>query len=425
MSQSLAMTLQKLEGTAHDLNGVRVQFEESQNGRPAAWAGGEGYAAPVRVAGGEPHFLKIFRLPTSERRQRAAFLSALALGRLPLRQRLFEAAPTRTVCASIDVPDEGNIVIEGHLAPSIQGNRFDTLMQECWEGSIEARVGLARQLCAAIEVLEGGGLTHGDLSAGNVMVVGATGPRPELRLIDFDGFHHGRVPPVPYTTKERGGRAWGTPGYRAPSFKRQADVFVTSDRVAMGILAMELVTLRHDDDLEQDSFLSQASIDARAPELPDEIVARWPAGWELIRRAVSEDDPSRAPSPLDWRRELGRVLARPAGVTDPFATAPKSLVASFLVLVRETGQLDVRVKLRGLSGTFGQVGPRLHWLSYQITSTGVRLTGSTPAVDRRPTRLFVRHGGPKAEAAQYTGDVVVDAALGDVVLWDDFQIYLG
>jgi hypothetical protein len=425
MYQLLAATLQKLEGTTHDMGGIVVRFVEGGNGRPAAWAGGEGYAAPVRLASGAPHFLKIFRLPTAERRLRARFLSSLELGSLPLRQRLFEAAPTRTVQAAIDVPDEGNLAVEGHLAPSIPGKSFEGLLQESWEPSLDARVGLARQLCAAVEVLEGGGLTHGDLSAANIMVVDAGGPRPELRFIDFDGFHHEGVPPVPYTAKEKGGRAWGTPGYRAPAFKRGPDVLVTSDRVAMGILALELIALRHDDELPQDHLLDQREIDARSPRLPDEIAARWPAGWEMVQRAIAEHDPARAPSPEEWRRELGRVLSRPSASVPPASRSPGSLAPAFLVLVREVGQQDRQVKLRGLHGSFGQISPALGWLSYQITSSSIHLTGATPTVDGRATPLFARHGGPKEDLEDYRGNVAVDAKLGDVVIWDDFQVYLG
>ena len=439
MAISLATTLQKLEGTAHELGGLRVRFEESPNGRPAAWAGGEGYAAPVRLfplgapasdprsggAAGEKHFLKIFRLPSNERRLRATFLSTLELGRLPLRQRPFEAAPVRTVRAVIRAPEEGDIPIEGHLAPSISGKSLASRLQEGWDPSLEMRVALAMELCGAVEVLEGGGLTHGDLSGENVMITDGGGSAPERRIIDFDGFHHERVPPVPYTPKEKGGRAWGTPGYRAPAFKRGPDVVVNSDRVALAVLVVELVTMRHDDDLQRDTFLEQREMDARAPSLPDEITARWPAGWALVQRAVGEDHPSRAPAPADLRKALARLLARPGSIDAHELRAPMSLSPGFLVLVRQAGQQDRQVKLRTVRGSFALVSSELSWLGYQLGHGSVRIWGSAPVVDGRSSPLFVRHGGPRADAQRYDGVVDVDAKFGDVLICDDLQVYLG
>jgi hypothetical protein len=83
------------------------------------------------------------------------------------------------------------------------------------------------------------------------------------------------------------------------------------------------------------------------------------------------------------------------------------------------------MKLRGARGSFAQVSPSLAWLSYDLTAGAVRLAGEPPLVDGRPAPLFVRHGGPKADAERYHGTVRVDAGVGDVVICDDFQVYLG
>ena len=425
MARHIPASLQKLEGTSHDLAGLRIRFEQGQNGRPAAWAGGEGFAAPVYLSDGEPHFLKIYRLPTPERQKRASFLAALDLGRLPLRQRVFHAAPTRPVRAEVQVPEEGPLVVEGHLAPSIPGQKFEALMLEGWDPPFEARIALARQLAIAVEVLEGGGIAHGDLSGANVMVVDAQSAHPELRLIDFDGFFRDGVPSVPPST-EKGGRAWGTPGYRAPAFKRGSDACVTSDRVALAVLLMEIMTLRHDDDLGRDTFLDQANIDARAPQLPDEIVGRWRAGWDLVCDAIDRSDPSSAPAPARWRAELNKLICR-QGAIDLFDAGPvRSQTPSFLALVREFGKEDRQVRLREARGSFAQASDALGWLSYEMRGRdGLCITGALPPVDGRASRLFVRHGGRGSKPIYYEGDVAVDVKFGDVLIWDDCQVYLG
>jgi hypothetical protein len=71
------------------------------------------------------------------------------------------------------------------------------------------------------------------------------------------------------------------------------------------------------------------------------------------------------------------------------------------------------------------VSPELAWLSYELGQGAVRLRGTAPVVAGRSSPLFVRHGGPKANAERYHGPLAVDAKIGDVVICEEFQVYLG
>jgi hypothetical protein len=425
-----ATILQKLEGQIRPLGGTDFRFVESDNGKPATWAGGEGFAVPVDVRSDGRYILKIFKLPTPERRRRALFLSMLSLGSLrSLPLPLFAAAPSWAVQGTLSVPDEGEFDVSGHLARFIHGRSFEELLMKGWDPPIDVRARLARQLCLAIEVLEGAGqLVHGDLSAANVMIVDAEGTAPKLCLIDFDGFYHPQVPPVPVSPNRSGGRSWGTPGYRAPAFRKGTEALVDSDRVAMAILALELVALRPVDagDLPGDTLLSQEDIDALSPRIPDGIAARWPEGWELVQEAIAADVAARAPAPNVWRRALDRLEKRShAPVSERAASAA---APPFVVFVRQWGHEDRQLRLHRPGGTFQLVSPELRWLSYMLKGDYFELSGRLPLRpgSSRGEPLLVRHGGIHADWTRYDGgDIIATARFGDVVHWGDCDIYLG
>jgi hypothetical protein len=418
-------TFQDLEDTSHDLGDLQIYFEKSRTRWPIVRGGSEGYAAPVRVRHrassdrGEPHMLKVYLNPVAERRERAAFLSALGLPSLPLRIKLFEAAPTRPVSHTIIIPkSRESVAVEGYLAPFIAGVTFGELLVDGWKADIAARISVARQLCLAVEVLEEGGkLVHGDLSPGNLLILGAETPSPEIRLVDFDGFHHPDIPPVP---TGKGGRSWGTPGYCAPALKkRDHSVFVSSDRVAMAILVMEIVA-RRDEDLIDDTLLKQAEIYERRPTLPPEIIARWPEGWELVQRAIAADDPTSAPPPRRWRAALSELLHRGPAILLPSTMGPVSSEPGFVVLVYEHGKERRQVRLPLPQGTFARVSDELGWLAYQQVGDELALTGEPPArID-----LTWRRGSWQADPQRCRGEVSVRATKGSVIHWGEFSIYL-
>lgn len=430
-----ATILQKLEGQSRSIDGMQLRFVESDNGKPATWAGGEGFAVPVDAGADGRHILKVFRLPTPERLRRSRYLSNLSLATLPSLSALplFAAAPLWTVNTVLDVPGEGTLGVTGHVARFIHGRSFEDLLMKGWDPPLETRTRLARQLCMAVEILEGSGaLVHGDLSAANVMITGAEGSNPKLCLIDYDGFFHPDVPAVPISKDVSGGRSWGTPGYRAPGFRKGSDALVDSDRVAMAILVFELVALRPEDagDLEGDTLLEQRDIDARAPRVPERIAERWPDGWALLKEAILAESARHAPAPRVFRHaleQLDRLSRAPISARGPVTVAPP-----FVVFVRRFGQEDRQVRLSRSGGTFRPVSPDLAWLSYSLEGEVLKLTGrplSLPGASASAARgepLHVRHGGPHADLTRYDGpSIAVTVRLGDVVHWGDCDIYLG
>lgn len=421
-----ANLLRKMEGLEFELDGVPVRFERGVRGKPATMKGGEGYACPVtRLDTHELSILKIFLLPTPERQLRTRFLSRLRLSSIPLSFQPFVAAPRGFVGGVVDLGEEGRFDIEGWLAPKLNSSSLRSrLLSLDWNPSVTARQRVATELCMAIEVLENGaGLAHGDLSGDNVYIEGS-GDALDVRLIDFDGFYHPDVPLVPCSDDE-GGRKTGTDGYRAAAYSRLAqDECVRSDRVALAILLMELLVLRGedlDDELDRETLLDQGDIDAGVLRVPAALIERWPAGFELLERALAAHDPAAAPSPGEWRRLIARVpptddSARPS-------RSPSSQQGAFLVLIREQHQPDREVRLHGGSGTFAALHPDLGWLAYQATPAGLQLFGEVPWSDGIRPNLLVRRGGAQGELQrrrELTLQLTVD--WSDWILWGRFEL---
>lgn len=428
----IAATFQKLEGSEHHFGAYRLAFDKSPNRWPAVMKGGEGFAAPVHISfdarrpqDGHAYILKVYGNPGEERRIRTVFLANLKLGHLP-EIPYFEAAPQIPVHYPIDLPAEGRITLEGYLAPRMAGETLSELFSEGWDAPRKARASLARQLCDAVAVLEqGGGLVHGDLAPKNLMIQEPRSDNARLRLIDFDGFHHRDIPPVPVGP---GGRTWGTPGYRAHCFKPgDRDSFVTSDRVALAILVLEIIAREpgDEDTLPDEWLLDQRDIDKRAPQLPDEVVRRWPEGWDLARRAVKAADPSAAPSPAELRRAIKDWLQgnqrRP--IPGPPSGVPVSSTQSrevFTVLVRARRSEDRHVRFHRPAGTFAPVDSAMEWLFYEHHEGVFHLSGNVPP--GQPD-LVIRNGGPQADAERHK-KVDTRVPAGSVLVWDDFEIYL-
>lgn len=432
MVQLNASLLQELEGTTQEMSATTVRFLRSENGRPASWRGGESYAAPVEVFPSETkHILKMFHLPCPERHQRSGFLAALGLGTLPVRDKPFAAAPSEAVRGLLTLRDQSTLEVLGNLAPFVEGERFGDLLRAGESPSYRARLSLARQLAMAVEVLENGELVHGDLSADNIMIVDPLTDTPKLRLIDFDGFYHPSVPPVPYAADQVGGRAWGTPGYRAMAFRRAPNMIVKSDRFAMAALIAELLLLTPEDTetvLGRETLLSQRDIDEhRELRIAADIEERCPEIFALLREAWVAPEPKAGPSPKRFRHVLDKLSLgrgeRPVmrGEEDRFID---DLGMPFLVLARCADREDKRLKLPRPTGTFYPANPGLSWLSYEVNGPEIRLWGKLPWGSSAPIPLFVRFGGAGADAVQFDDTIHVTAQVGDVIHWDDVQLYL-
>ncbi|MDI3291657.1 hypothetical protein [Polyangium sp. 15x6] len=424
MAELIAETFRQLEGTTHKLDGIRLFFEPSKSKRPAARRGGEGYVAPVRVmrdgaaSYSPPAMLKVFFSPTVERYKRCLFLSRLELSTLPLRYDCFAAAPTGWLSGELSVPNEGTLSFKGCLSPLVEGETLEALLVD--DCTLPTRIALARQLCIAVEVLEGIRFVHADLAPRNVVVMGADTAEPRLRLVDYDGFYHPDVPLVP---KGSGGRTWGTPGYRARSFvEGDENSVVNSDRVALAALVMEIVTRQPEDDAHLgETFLEQEAIERGDPGLPADIVSRWPEGFDMLRHAILAPDAALAPSPRQWRVTLDTMLNAASMPAPGPLSARQPGPQRFRVQVSRGKEEYRECALQLPTGSFAQVAPELSWLSYSMTGNNFLIAGMAPP----SPRLYIRHGSPDAELGlPYKGSVREQVAPGSVIIFGQITIWL-
>jgi serine/threonine protein kinase len=402
--------LKNLEGQTHVLDDELFMFVKSSNFLPAARQGGEGYAVPLVGKRSGRCILKSYHLPTPQRTRRIIFLSALHLAEL---LPAFEGVPTSPVMTTIKLEGRGeSFDIHGYLAPFVTGETFEELLQSGWTPTAESRLRIAAQLCHAVRVLEAGHLAHGDLSMANIMISDFDQPRPSLRLIDFDGFHHPHqdVPEIPWS-EGVGGRGLGTLGYRHPIFAQPSDsAHVTSDRYALAILVCEILWLT-----KAEPMFDQEELDTGIQLIPAELEDAWPQGMDLLRRALDSATPELAPSPSEWCAALGAIAARDSPFRRTLAGA-EAVAASIPLRILEAGQIERRVNLRGVANSFASVSPRLSWLSYARAGGVVILHGTTswPLVHAR--------GGSQS---QHKGQLSVLVAPGDRVEWRDFVIEVG
>ena len=375
MSQLASGQLLKLQRGEEQVDGevIDLMFVKAPGWRVPLQRGGEGFATPVstrvkRLDGGGPwsdrFILKGFKHLTPERRQRTAFLCALRLSDLPRPVTWFEGAPLRTFSHRLrhELLGPEGVEIDGHLAPFVDGETYGDLIGGTpWAPSIDMRVDLARQLCAAVALLESVGLVHGDLAHNNIMVVNHDGAEAELRIIDFDGFYHPDVPALPVNC----GRVWGTDGYRARAFRFGDPMSApSSDRVALAVLVVELVTRLHDDMPRDGQFVHQSAIEAGMAGLDDVVSERWREGVALLSEAIAVEDPREAPAPGVWRQALDAFL-------QSGASAPVSLrmgaASTVLWRVRPHNQESRLVRLPA-SGSLESIGGELGWLFYEQCS---------------------------------------------------------
>lgn len=397
-----AQCFRRLRGQTREIGDTSYHFEDSAH-RADVVSGGEGYVVTVRHGKtGEQLVLKVYRLPSLERETRMRFLSRLSLHEL---LPAFAAVPRTVVKDVVALPlgDGGalqDVLLEGVLATRINGDGLATLYLDGWDPPLDTRVALAVDLCNAVRVLSHVSIAHGDLSANNVLIEGAREDRPQVRLIDFDGFHHPSVPLIPMT-KETGGRGWGTDGYRSAVHRvGDPNAIVCTDRVSLAALVFELVVLRPGDllALGRESLVSQDEVDAQAAEgkrielaLPNDIVQRWPAGYTLLRRAFAVLHPEiEAPSDIEWQRALLELVQiapiqrrhiEALRVPMPhFATEP--LLRPLYLCVRRTNS-DSKGRYRRIVQRRGSMAPVqecFSWMAYERTSTGLLLYGYTEAV---------------------------------------------
>lgn len=411
------LTIQALEGKKLVIGGRIYKVERDEKPpniadsdffpEPKWRGGGEGWVWPLQSVTDGKWILKALISPSPERLQRIHFLSSLRLHESPL--RIFEACPRQAVAGRVKLLfDEVNrgieeLDIQGYLARFIEGKTFDQLLHDTseWNPPWEDRQRLAVQLCCGVRALEAVGIAHTDLASQNVMIIQKPHHPPELRLIDFDGVFHPSLPPIPIT--EEGGRKFGSDGYAHVAYSsHQDETLVCTDRVAMAVLAYELMVLRSLDleELQRPTLFEQLHLNEGEVELPTWLESRWPEGADMVRRALTAADPEAPPnqggppSPDDWLLALRN--ARPSASLPGIPSrqhvptpAPKPTV-SYTVLCHVTNtetRESWEVELADV-GSFKGVHIWLAWLVYKrVSETTVQLRGQLPQEYRNEDRV--------------------------------------
>lgn len=383
----------------------------------ACLAGGEGYVFQVRkLAGGQAELfaLKLLASPTPERRLRVRLLSELGLWRLA---PTFAATRCRPLYGEVTVTirrpatRQERLIVDGYLAPFVPGDTFaDVLAQRRLDLDAATRIRLATELCTAIAMLESVGLVHTDIGPHNVMLTNIPESGPALRLIDFDGVYHARLPLIPLDGD--GGRKFGMDGYRHHSYQSMDEsVVIRSDRLAMAALAFELVVLHQHDlnTLGRESLLSQDDLDEVRPNLPQSITSRWEEGWELVKRAIVAADAADSPSPGEWLAALRRHI---------LSEKQFSILAPLVLQVRDVQtNRSFDIALHEQSGTLADLDPELTLSAYKREEDGaITLRGKSS------TALFLATQGKESRIP--AGEFSVSMRPGVTLVTARFDIGL-
>ena len=281
----------------------------------------------------------------------------------------------------------------------------------------EGRVDLARiapwvgQIALALDHAHAGGVAHGDLSSGNVVLV-ESGASTVAKVIDFGQARLVHLEPSPPTPDDdppelRGlGRHFaGTPDYTAPERLRGEPPSPSADVYALAALTYRLMTGRPPFEGDRRAVFN-AQLTRVAPA-PSTVVAGIPAAVDAaLTRGLAKRAADRAATAGEfadllmaaarqlvrtrWRlREAPRRIAVAVGLSAALAGAGPWLATFDLVQRLEGGTMDVRFAL----GPSHAPDPRLLLVSIDDDSVG---GDATPLASR----------GDEFAAA-------LDAALGD------------
>lgn len=168
---------------------------------------------------------------------------------------------------------------------------------------------------------------------------------------------------------------------------------VRTDRVAMAVLAYELMVVRSSDleELKQPTLFEQMHLDEGSVEIPARLESRWPEGAALVRRALGATDPEVAadkggpPSPDEWLAALRVAHASsslpgiPAPRRAPEPPPQPRLSYTVVCHITHTDTDESWEFEMADEGTFKGVHVWLSWLGYErVSESTVRLRGQLP-----------------------------------------------
>ena len=200
---------------------------------------------PYRVGGliGEGGMGAVYRATRADGAfERAAALKVLRAGRGDVRRFLAE----RRTLARLDHPGiarlyDGGLTAEGRpfFAMELVDGEPVTAYAARRGLDVEARVGLVRDVCAAVQYAHARLVVHRDLKPSNVLVSTRDDGRPQVKLLDFGIAKALDDPDVTVA-----GPAPRTPAYAAPEQVAGGAVTTATDVYALGVLLYELLTGR-------------------------------------------------------------------------------------------------------------------------------------------------------------------------------------
>jgi serine/threonine protein kinase len=224
------------------------------------------------------------------------------------------------------------------------------------------RVGsLLGALCIVLAAAHGQGILHRDLSAANLMIVGAGTDDETIKVMDFGLARLGGF----YVSLEKlqgagGGIGGGTPDYVCPEQVRGDEVDARGDIYSVGVLLYQALTGHLPFEAEHDvSAILLAHRDQAPPRFADFGVDDIPPALEeVVQRCLAKYPAERPASArelaLQFGKALGRTIARAQDFTDAdrpaahdepkLSFAPEAIIDRFDAWMPESVAV---MKLRG------------------------------------------------------------------------------
>jgi eukaryotic-like serine/threonine-protein kinase len=188
------------------------------------------------------------------------------------------------------------------------------------------RVGsLLGALCIVLDAAHGQGMLHRDLTAANLMIVGAGTDDETIKVMDFGlaqlgGFY------ISFAKLQGagGGIGGGTPDYVCPEQIRGDEVDARGDIYSVGVLLYQALTGHLPFEAERDvSAILLAHRDRTPPTFADFGVALPAAIEEVVQRCLAKYPAERPASARELASQFGTALGRPIARAQDFDAADR------------------------------------------------------------------------------------------------------
>ncbi len=249
------------------------------------------------------------------------------------------------------------------LMPQIRGCDWYSLVEKISNGPLKLtdsqRLNICANLAKAVKQLEDRGISHRDLSGGNIFVEPSSG---KISLIDFDSLYHKSLKLTSMTTI-------GTEGYISPFVKVDSKVSYCkfADRFALTMLCCEFLVRDKSSKIYHDgTIFDQRQLYQRKGQSIDYVRGRlkqkYPTAFEMFNMAISSNSFEDCPSPDRWIDFAG------GGKTCPQYSLPE-LDWNKIITVRNNNILKGNYNDR-IIGTFNTQPCTLGRSSVRCNNTG-------------------------------------------------------